>query len=226
MAPGGSASGIGQGGITVLSSCQDSCLREGHVLTFVAWSLVLRSNYSTHPSLWALWHPATSLVPTSTPCSSGATRVVCRESAQFRQVRTPFPLACGRLAKSARRCTPRHSRRLAKRTIEQSYVTVLGTIAFCLHTMQRAALFLPFFPCALGCFRDCLLDVSRLLGLTLRPSAPVFRCHRDISATLEAGTCAGSRALYFSFVFLLVSLHGEVRNRFLTACVAFLFKGC
>ena len=25
----------------------------------------------------------------------------------------------------------------------------------------------------------CLLDVSRLLGLTLRPSAPVCCCHRD-----------------------------------------------
>ena len=31
----------------------------------------------------------------------------------------------------------------------------------------------------LSCPRVCLLDVSRLLGLTLRPSAPVCCCHRD-----------------------------------------------
>ena len=31
----------------------------------------------------------------------------------------------------------------------------------------------------LSCPRVCLLVVSRLLGLTLRPSAPVFCCHRD-----------------------------------------------
>ena len=31
----------------------------------------------------------------------------------------------------------------------------------------------------LSCPRVCLLDASRLLGLTLRPSAPVCCCHRD-----------------------------------------------
>ena len=31
----------------------------------------------------------------------------------------------------------------------------------------------------LSCSRVCLLDVSRLLGLTLRHSAPVCSCHRD-----------------------------------------------
>ena len=37
-----------------------------------------------------------------------------------------------------------------------------------------------FFPsCAPVCPRVCLLDVSRPLGLTLRPSAPVCGCHRD-----------------------------------------------
>ena len=50
------------------------------------------------------------------------------------------------------------------------------------------------FSCAHGCIRDPLLDRSRLLGLALRPSAPVFRCHREIFATLETGTCAGSQA--------------------------------
>ena len=48
------------------------------------------------------------------------------------------------------------------------------------HDVEGCTVF-PFFSCAHGCFRDCLLDVSRLLGLTLRPSAPVFRCNRDIS---------------------------------------------
>ena len=35
MTPGGTASGIGHGGVGLRSSCHDSCLREGHVLTFV-----------------------------------------------------------------------------------------------------------------------------------------------------------------------------------------------
>ena len=55
--------------------------------------------------------------------------------------------------------------------------------------------------CAYSRFCDGLLHVSRLLGLTLRPSAPVFRCHRENFDTLEVGTCAGSRAWYLSFVF-------------------------
>ena len=36
-----------------------------------------------------------------------------------------------------------------------------------------------FFFCPVVLPTRCLLDVSRLLGLTLRPSAPVYRCHRD-----------------------------------------------
>ena len=33
--------------------------------------------------------------------------------------------------------------------------------------------------CAHCCLRECVLVVSRRLGLTLRPSAPVYCCHRD-----------------------------------------------
>ena len=47
---------------------------------------------------------------------------------------------------------------------------------------------------ALGCIRDLLLNLSRLLARALRPFAPALRCHRGFFATLEAGTCAGSRA--------------------------------
>ena len=43
----------------------------------------------------------------------------------------------GRVAKSARRSTPRPSRRFAKRTIEQYVFTFLGTIALCLHTSWK-----------------------------------------------------------------------------------------
>ena len=49
----------------------------------------------------------------------------------FRQARKLFQPACGRLARSARHCTPRPSRRVAKRTMEQFALTFLGTIAFC-----------------------------------------------------------------------------------------------
>ena len=44
----------------------------------------------------------------------------------------------------------------------------------------KEGLLAPFFPIMLLSWpRVCLLDVSRLLGLTLRPSAPVSCCHRD-----------------------------------------------
>ena len=98
---------------------------------------------------------------------------------------------------------------------------------FCLHMVWTAALFLLAFSCAHGCLRDLLLDLSRLLGLTLRPSALVFRCHREAFDTLKAGICAGSCTWYLSFVFLFfVFLDGEVPNRILTACEEFLFKSC
>ena len=51
-----------------------------------------------------------------------------------------------------------------------------------------------------------LLD-SRLLGLTLRHSAPVFRCHRVFLDMRDAGTCAGRRACFpFSFSLILLFL--------------------
>ena len=47
-----------------------------------------------------------------------------------------------------------------------------------------------------------LLHDSRLFGPTLRPSAPVFRCHPVFLDTREAGTCAGSRACFTLLSFL------------------------
>ena len=73
-------------------------------------------------------------------------------------------------AKSARSCSPGPSRRFAMRAMEQ-----------CAH----------FAPARCG---GSLLDVSRLFGLTLRPSAPVYRCPPEFLDTREAGNCAGSRA--------------------------------
>ena len=136
----------------------------------------------------------TSLLPGW--CVHGANRVPRRCSVPS-STKAPLP-ACGRMKRSARRSIPRPSRRFAKHTIEQCTLALLGTIAFCFHTLQRTALFFSSFFCAHGCLHDCLLDVSRLLGLTLRPSAPVFRCHLETFDTLEAGTCAGSRAWNFS----------------------------
>ena len=54
----------------------------------------------------------------------------------------------------------------------------------------------PHFFCPVVLPPRCLLDVSRLLALTLRPSAPT-----GFLDTREAGTCAGSRA--WSSFFLL-----------------------
>ena len=60
-------------------------------------------------------------------CTCGASR-----SRMIRQARRPLLPACGRVARSARRCTPRPSRRFAMRTIEQCALTILGTIVYIL----------------------------------------------------------------------------------------------
>ena len=96
------------------------------------------------------------------------------DSRWFRQARKlPLTACCG-MAKSARCCPPRPSRRFAKRAMEQWVLHTQGTIAFCLHTLRKTVLFLFFLLLVLLFFpRGSLLDVSRLLGLTLRLSAPV-----------------------------------------------------
>ena len=76
------------------------------------------------------------------------------------------------------------------------------------------ALFVLPFSSALGCIRDLLLDLSRLLDLALRPFAPVFRCHRETFDTLEAGTCAGSRAWNFSLSSFFCTLTAMCFNEF------------
>ena len=47
----------------------------------------------------------------------------------------------------------------------------------------------------LSCSRVCLLDVSRLLGLTLRHSAPVCCCHRDSLTRWRLAFAQGSRVI-------------------------------
>ena len=44
---------------------------------------------------------------------------IFRVTRWFRQARKPLLTACGRMAKSAKRCSPRPSRRFAKRAMEQ-----------------------------------------------------------------------------------------------------------
>ena len=88
-----------------------------------------------------------------------------------RQARQPTLTACGRMAKSARCCLPRPSRRFAKRTNEPWALNSQDTIAF---VSARCGSPAPLFPLrALVCPCGSDLDVYRLLGLTLRPSALV-----------------------------------------------------
>ena len=82
--------------------------------------------------------------------------------------------------------------------MEQCAIALLGTTAFFLHTVWRTALFLFSFPCAWLHSRDLLLDLSRLLDLTLRPLRSCLVMPPGTLATLEAGTCAGSREWNFS----------------------------
>ena len=83
-------------------------------------------------------------------------------------------------------------------SVTRSAVALPGTVAFFLHTVWKIALFLLSFPCAWLHSRDLLLDLSRLLDLTLRPLRSRLVMPPGTLATLEAGTCAGSRARNFS----------------------------
>ena len=88
-------------------------------------------------------------------------------------------------------------------------------------------LFLLPFSCALECIRDPLLDLSRLLGLALRPFAPVFRCHPEPFYMLEAGTRRKPCVELF-FVLLLFGfsyVDSVVLKRIQTAYEEFEFKG-
>ena len=105
----------------------------------------------------------------------------------------PQPECC-RKRISAKRSPLRHSRRLAKRTLDRCAWVHQGT-----HMAWETALFFHTFTCTWEHSRKLLLFHSRLLGLALRLSRScLFRCHREILAALEAGTCAGSRALVSS----------------------------
>ena len=73
----------------------------------------------------------------------------------------------GRQRTSATRWPLRHSRRLAKQTLDCCAWVHQGTIAYNLHIAWKTALFLDIFTCTWWHFRDLLLYHSRLLGLAL-----------------------------------------------------------
>ena len=116
--------------------------------------------------------------------------------------------ACGKVATSARCCPPGPSRCFATWMMVSWALFILLLCHFCA----------PF------CSRNCLLDVSRLLGLTLRHSACVCSCHRDSStrwrlALAQEAACVVSsmfsRLFFCSPVCLVIS--DNLRGRSLQA---------
>ena len=100
-----------------------------------------------------------------------------RVSRWFRQARQPILTACGGMAKSARCCLPRPPTSFCQTYDGTMRSKLPRHHCLCLRTLRKSALFFP--SCAPVCPRGSLLDVSRLLGRTLRPSAPVCCCHQD-----------------------------------------------
>ena len=89
-----------------------------------------------------------------------------RVSRWFRQARKPLLIACGGMAKSARCCSPRPSRRFAKRTIEQWTLYSQGTIAFHLHTLRvTVLLFFSFFFSSCSCLARAAVCLMFLVFL-------------------------------------------------------------
>ena len=130
--------------------------------------------------------------------SAVTTDACCR----FRQARTTITTAGGKVAKSARCCPPEPSRCFATCMMVQWAPHSQCTLAFCLRTCGRT-----FYPPSLSfsCSRVCLLDVSRLLSLTLRRSDPVCCCHRDsltrwrLASSQEAVRVASSSSSHLAF---------------------------
>ena len=154
------------------------------------------------------WHPP-SLSVFVAFINYSASRL--RASRWFRQARPPLQTACGTMAKSARCCSPRLSRRFAKRAMEQWALNSQGTIAFCLHTLWKSALF----------FLHLLLFAHAVV-ISMFPVFLAWHCVLTLLSlsplgfldTLEAGTCAGSRACCFLFVFSFVLLNHDVPCEF------------
>ena len=93
-----------------------------------------------------------------------------------------------------------------------------GVVHWSLHVaVPRASNFyegLLLFFLLLSCPRVCLLDVSRLLGLTLRPSAPVCCCHRDSLTCGRLALVQEAVRVFFFSVFLIFSARDDMPGGF------------
>ena len=135
--------------------------------------------------------------------SALTTNACCR----FRQARTTLTTAGGKVAKSAKCCPPGLSRCFATCLMVQWIPHSQCTLAFFLPPHVRKKVLSSFFVTLvlLSCSRVCLLDVSRLLGLTLRHSGPVCCCHGDsftrwrLAFAQEAVRVASSASSQLSF---------------------------
>ena len=103
-----------------------------------------------------------------------------RAGCLFRQAQQPLLTACGRMAKSAKCCSPRPSRCFAKRAMGQCALHTQGTIAFCLNTLRKTVLFSSFFLFVLLFAHAVVCSMFPVfLALMLPPSASVCCCHLD-----------------------------------------------
>ena len=73
------------------------------------------------------------------------------------------------------------------------------------HVLSPSVTFVP-----MSCPRVCLFDVSRLLGLTLRPSAPVCCCHRDSLARERLAIVQVPVRVFFFSVFPIGSARDDM----------------
>ena len=114
-----------------------------------------------------------------------------RDSRWFRQARKPLPTACGGMAKSARCCPARPSRRFPKRMMEQWALHPQGTLLF----LPRA----PVLPTRLSarCFPSFWLDTASFRSCLC--------CHWDsltrwrLALAQEAARVASSSSSHCSF---------------------------
>ena len=107
----------------------------------------------------------------------------------------------------------------------------MSTVAFTLlchdvhgFTIELLSCFVTFV--LLSCSRVCLLVVSRLLGLTLRPSAPVCSCHRDSLTRERLAIVQEAVRVFFFSVFSIGSARDDMCPVVSGSLCECLFKRC
>ena len=181
-----------------MQSCSLWCISP----TWVSQVLVWHHCHHVFARSWMRQFRPSPFSPRVHNLSIETTNACCR----FRQARAGFTTADGKLAESVRCCPLEPSR------------------CFAMMSMVSRKVCSPFSCCLAHAF--VLLDVSRLLGLTLRHFASVCCCHRDSLTRWRLALAQEAVRVFLFSVFSIGSARDDICRWFLAAYEKCLFKRC